>query len=419
MKSYISVILITALLLASLFFALPKTENLLPFAEERFDLNRKEDAYWKKEVILELSIEPKDRSLREQKVDEAKNVIYKRLKKVGVEEIQIVSYQPTQEELENRFRVEEDEGYIEEFIKIIIQTTKDEALVNRLITSTGQIKIMQPKEELDELSQEDQMQLYMEENYEETGWNRCEFRNILINDLRAGDGERSYFGIFKPNFGKKGAFTEFLKENEGERIGVLMDNFVIPIQITEDMTTLFAVGLGPDESEAKIQNIILNTGVIRVERISVLSSEELEPNIYEVDHIQISLAILISIASIIFFLYQREKEEKEKILQFAFSLLLIFSISFTVLKIWQIPVDMFLLILAGILGTIFVKTMYTCAAEAKMILLMTVLVSILMVTLGTGYVPLLGNFVLFVILLSFITELLTKTYFKHIKIINN
>ncbi len=418
MKSYIIVILISALLISTLFFALPKTEFLVPFHEQRFDLNKKSENYWKEEIVLELNIEPKHKTLLEGKVNQAKNVLYKRLQKMGVEEIQIVNYKPTEEELENSIDFE-DETMLKEYLKVIIQTTKDQTLVSRVITSTGNVKIMEPKEELKEISDEDQLQLYMEENYEETKWDRSKFRNILINDLMAGDGERSYFGVFKPGFGNRREFNEFLREREGENIGVLMDSFVIPMQVTPEMTNLFAVGIGPDKNEAEIQNIILNTGVIPVKNISILSSQQKNPNIYEIEHVQVILAIFVSIISVLLFLYQREKEEKEKILQFAFSLLLIFTISLTILKIWQIPVDLFLLIPAGILGTIFVKKMYTCPTESRIILITSVVVSALMIIFGTGYIPILGNFLLFIILISFLTEILTKTYFKHAKIINS
>ena len=419
MKSYIIVILISALLISTLFFALPKTEVLVPFDEERFDLNVKSDDYWKKEIILELNILPKHRTFLDDKVDKSRNILYKRLQKAGVEEIQVVSYKPTQEEIESQIQPEEEESFLKEYIKVIVQTTIDENVVNQLITSTGEIKIMEPKEILDDLPDEEQLQLYMVENYEETKWDRSQFRNILIRDLMAGEGGRSYFGIFKPGLGNRREFNRFLREREGEMIGVLMDSFVIPMQVEPEMSNIFAVGLGPDEKEAKTQNIILNTGVIPASRISILSAENKETDIYEIDHIQVTLAILISIGSVIFFLYQREKEEKEKILQFAFSLLLIFSISLTILKIWKIPIDLFLLIPTGILGTIFLKTMYTCTTESRMILITSVIVATLMVIFGTGYIPIMGSFMLFVILLSFITEILTKVYFKHIKIINS
>lgn len=408
MKSYICVILISALLLSTLFFALPKTENLLVLNQNRFDLNKKEDLYWKQEFIVELNIDPKDRAARQQIVNQTKNILYKRLAKVNVEEIQIVNHN-----FENE---EKDENYLQDYLKITTQSTISNNIVGRLISSNGDIQIMIPNKDLDELSQEDQIQIYMPENYTSTEWSREKFRNILINDLRAGDGEKSYFGIFKPRFGNRSKFTQFLKENENKMVGVLMDSFVMPIEISPESTQLFAIGLGPDEGEAELQNIILNTGVIPVESLSIVSSQELEPQIYEIDHIQVVLAISVSILSLLFFLYQRE--EKEKILQLAFSLLLLFSIGLTILKIWQIPVDLFLLIPTGIFSTIFVKTMYTCTAEARFILLISIAFSILMLTLGTGYIPTLGRFFLFVILLSFFAEILTKTYFKNIKIIN-
>lgn len=414
MKSYITVIIISALLLSTLLFALPKTEAIIPTIDDkRFDLNTKEEDYWKKEFIIELNIEERDRALVEDKVEKTKDVLYQRLRKAGVEEIQITEYEKDEDEEE-----EENDLFIVEHIKVIIQTTKDENFVKRMLASSGDVQIMKPREDFDILNQEDEMQIYLPENYELTGWGRDDFRSILINDLIAGDGQRSYFAIFRPTYTNRPAFSSFLNEHDKQILGVLIDSYVLPVEVNLDMMNVFAVGIGPDPREAQIQDIILNTGVIPVVDMFTVSERDLEPNIYEIDHIQISLAILVGIISIIYFLYQKEKEEKEKILQFSFSLLLIFSISLTVLKIWKIPVDLFLLIPTGILTTIYVKTMYTCTKESKFILMATILMASLMIFLGTGYAPILGRFLLFTIALSFLTEFLTKIYFKNIKNLN-
>lgn len=410
MKNYAIIILISALFLSTLIFALPQTENIIPTIDDkRFDLEKKENEYWKHELILQLNIDPKNRSLREEKVSITKDILYKRLQQIGVEEIQIVNYEVDTEV----------EDYVTEYIKVTIQTTKEESTIGRILQSTGDVRIMVPKDDIHELSTEDEMALYSPENYESTRWNRDDFRTILINDLLAGDGQRSYFGIFKPSMGNRGEFSNFLKEHENQFVGVLMDSFVMPVEVgDQQLNDVFAVGLGPDTGEAELQNIILNTGVIPVVDIFIIQDRELEPDVYKVDHIQVTLAILASILSLLFFLYQRDKEEKERVAQFAFSLALIFSISLTILKIWQIPVDLFLLIPTGILGAIFVKKMYTCTTESKMILITTVAISAIMILLGTGYIPIMGSFLLAVILISFVSEILTKTYFKNIKEIN-
>ncbi len=405
MKSYVTVILISALLLATLFFALPKTENLLFNRDDSFNLNKKEDQYWKKEFTLELDISPKDRALKKQQINKTKDILYKRLKKVGVEEIQIIEK-------------EMGDNPEKAHLKVLIQTSKDEGLVYQLISSTGHVKIMTPKpeEESEEEEEENPLKLYLEENYDETEWKGEKFRTILINDLQTSEGQKSFFAIFKPKFTTKGDFTKFLESHKNETIGVYIAGFVRPILVQDQSIKVFAIPLTEDKGEAQLYDIIFNTGTIPVD-FRIIEENELETEIYNINHTQAMLAILASIISLLAFLYQREKENKTKILQLAFSLLLIFSISFTILKIWQVPVDLFLLIPAGILTTVFMKTMYTCIYENKSIILFTTALSILMVTYGTGYIPILGKYILFVILISFLTEILTKNYFQHIKIL--
>ncbi len=393
MKSYIIVILISALLLSTLFFALPKTENLVPFDEKRFDLNKKEDKYWKEEFILGVE----DGGINKQNIEKTKDVLYQRLRKIRVEEIQITSKGNE--------------------IKVLVQTTKDPDFVRRLLSSTGKVQLMIPKSELEEIAQEDQIQLYMQENYEKTEWDNTKFRNILIKDLRTDMNEKTYFGIFKPKFGERNNFKNFLREYEGKELGILVDGFVRPIRIEPHLIELFAIALAQDDSEAFTQDLLLNTGTIPT-NFSLVESSPIETSIYEINHVQVALALIAGLFSLLFFLYRRETEEKEKVLQLAFSSLLLFSISLTILKVWQIPVDLFLLIPTGILLITFMKTMYTCPSENRSILLLATAISAFMVIFGTGYILILGRFILFGILLSFITEILTKIYFKHIKILN-
>jgi hypothetical protein len=397
MKSYISVILISALLLSSLFFALPKTERLLPYGDKSFDLNKKEDQYWKKEFIIEIGIEQNDKENKDRIIKDAKDILYKRLRKAGVEEIQIVSHK--QENLP-----EETEGDIKESLKVTIQTAKDIDLIRALMASNGRINFMLPIEGLEDMAIDDEIQLYLEMNYEKTEWTHENFRSIYINDLMSSQGDRAYFAIFKPNLKDRKGFSEFLQEYEGEQIGVYLGDLVRPTFVQENSSNMFAIPIAQTKDEAFIYDIIFNTGVLPASFL-LTTTTDLEPTIYEIDYIQATLALLVSTIILLIFLYRRENENKEKILQLSFSLLLLFSISFTVLKIWQIPVDLFLLIPTGILITLFLKSMYTCTNESRTILLLTLATAIIMTVLGTGYIPILGKFILFAIALSFITEI--------------
>ncbi len=413
--SYFVVILLSSLTLASLFFALPKTEKIQLFGEQRFDLNKKEDSYWKEEFILELKIQPKDRAVRSKKIEDTKNIIYRRLRKAGVEEIQILNHEYEREIPE---AMEEEENFIKEYLKVTVQTSKDKQLISRILTSRGYLRIVTKQEHLDTLADADKLQLYLPENYDDTPWTRHEFRTILIKKLVNADGGRSYFAIFKPWMTNRGAFEEFLTNLEGETIGISMNQLITPIEVREDSSKLFAWGIGDSDDDAFFYDVVLNTGVVPVDFMSVERNEK-TPDIFEIDHVQVTLAILVSMLILIGFLYTREKERKEDVYQFAFSMILLFSLSFTILKIWQIPVDLFLLIPASVLTIVYAKVLYFSEYDCRKITLFALVIAGIMFLLGTGYIPILGKHLFFAIILFFFVQYLTKEYFKHIKVLNS
>jgi hypothetical protein len=396
---YFFVVLISGIILSTLFFALPKTEDFLPenfLGEERFDLNTKEGSYWKEEFTIILDID--DESSKSRDIKTVENILYKRLRRAGAEEIQITKSE-----------------HYDDALKIIVQTTAEQTKIRNLISQRGHMELVVPKEDL-EIDEDDFFQMYLRENYEGTGWTRAEFRNILIKTLLDSEGERSYFAIFKPWPQDQGKFSRFLENYEGGIIGWAVDDFVRPIGIDEFSKELFAVGLGPDPRQADFYDILLNTGDIPLE-YTLIAEIQKKPDVIEIDYLQVTIAIIASMMVLTAYLYLSERQQQKKVFEFALSLLLTFSFSFTILKIYHIPVDLFVLIIVSILTIIYLKLICLRSTEIKTIIAFALTLAILMILLGTGYVPILGKYLLFVILSSTVIRRLVQIYFEKIKII--
>ncbi len=396
---YLVIITVSCFILITLFLALPQTEELIPeeiLEERRFDLNIKDEDYWKKEFFLQFE---EGTNIRERR--ETKNIIYQRLRRANVEEIQV-----------KETDVEGSRG-----LKVIVQTIQDETFIEDLISERGYMELVVPKE--DKEAEEDGLdaQMYMRENYKSTGWDREAFRNILIRQLPDEQHNQVYFAIFKEWPQDRGDFANFLREQQGKTIGLAIDGFVRPVQVDQQALEIFAVGLGPDRQNAEFHDIIFNTGVIPA-NYSNIESNEKTPQIYEIDHIQTTLAIIVSIIILTTYIYFKEKVSTEKIMNLGLCMLLTFSTSFSVLKIYQIPTDLFLLIIAGILTIIFIKMIYLRYKHIRTLTIFSLFTAILMVFLGTGYIIILGQYMIFVILLSIILQVVIRYYFETIKMIS-
>ncbi len=396
---YLFVILISGIIISTLFFALPKTEDLLPqnfLGDTRFDLNTKEGSYWREEFTIILDIDNEEDKSRDIKTTE--DILYKRLRRAGVEEVHITK-----------------SDHYDDALAITVQTTEEQTKIRNLISQRGFMELVTPREDL-EIDQDDFFQMYMRENYEGTGWTRTEFRNILIKTLLDSEGERSYFAIFKPWPQDQGRFANFLEDYEGGTIGWAVDDFVRPIEIDEFSKELFAVGLGPETEQADFYDILLNTGKIPVE-YTLIAEIQQEPEVFEIEYLQVTLAIIASIIILTAYLYLREHQQQRKVLEFALSLLMVFSVSFTILKLYYIPVDLFVLVIAAILTIIYLKLVCLRSTDVRTVTSFAFILTVLMILFGTGYIPILGKYLLFVIVSSAIIQKLVQIYFEKIKII--
>lgn len=387
---YTIVILISSAIVATTFLAAPKSETLFPsqiFKDQRFDLNVKEKSYWKKEFTLETN--DKD----PQKLNETKDILFKRLQKLGVEEVQITNQ--------------------ESVIRVIVQTTLDEKTVENIISTRGFIRIVTRKADADFTT--NQIAIFLKSNYDDTPWTRYDFRTIYIAKLLNSNQEKSYFALFKPWPNDATRFAEFENKYAGQTLGVAIDDFVSPVTISTAKNKQFAMGIGGDEAQANFYSIIFNTGVIPLE-YSVKDSKNLDPQVYNINYIQALLAIVIVMLVISGYLFFTEpKERRENVWKFALTSLMSFSILIAFLKISYIPVDLFLIIITTILAIGYLKTTILRQNEAWSLRIVSIVVILVMIYLGFGYIKLLGYYMATFLVFSYLLERIAAVYIKSIK----
>lgn len=388
--NYTIVILISSAIVATTFLSIPQSESLLPsqlFNGQRFDLNVKEKKYWKKEFILETNDkDPK-------KINETKDILFKRLQKIGVEEVQITNQ--------------------ESVIKVIVQTTVDETTVQNMISTRGFIRIVTRKPDVDFNS--DQLAIFLKSNYDDTPWTRYDFRTIYIAKLLNSNQQKSYFALFKPWPNDAARFTEFQNQYAGQTIGVAIDDFVSPVTVSTSKTKQFAMGIGGDETQANFYSIIFNTGVIPLE-YSVKDSKTLDPQVFNINYLQALFAIAIVMIVIIAYLFFTEKKEnKENVWKFALTSLLSYTVLITLLKTYYIPIDLFLILITTILAIVYLKTTILRQTEAWSLRLVAITVTLVMIYLGFGYIKLLGYYLATFLVFSYVLEKLAEAYIKSIK----
>ena len=173
--NYLIVVLFTAFGIATMLVALPLTEKI----SERtsFNLITKDPYYWSAEYNLKLV------NTDSKKLEEARNILSTRLRKFGVERAKIYN------------EGKDDEGNT--FLKVIVTTSKDRDLVKELISNRFDVLIMTRKEDVDFLSEEDPYAYLFADNYNPTDWDRSDFRNVYITELKTSGNEYANFAIFK------------------------------------------------------------------------------------------------------------------------------------------------------------------------------------------------------------------------------
>lgn len=385
--NYIVVVVCTAVFLATLFMALPLTEKFLK--NSSYNLNPKSEMYWSKEYVL--TLDTQDSKI----VEGTRDIIYKRL---------------------NKFDVEEFSTYVEDTnkIRIVITSAKKKDLVEELLKNRFDIQIVTRKDDFNYEDTKDPYAYLLASNYNPTDWSRSDFRNVYITNLRNSSGTYSNFAIYKlwPTAEKK--FKDFLKTYTGKTIGISIDGYVTPHQVSTDYS-VFAVPVATeDKASLRVVDILYNTGVIGT-NFSVTSQTDLNVNIPQVDYIKMTIGIFVGLLLLYIYLFISKQTHSYVLTKSLISTALTISIYLAFLKIFKIPVDTFLLPIEAIAVIILARVL----AENKdsIFYLEIILFSVLavMIFLGNGFVSILAQDLLILGTLTKISLIISGWYIDKVK----
>lgn len=390
---YILSVLISSIILALTLISLPLTERVTSSAT--YDLANKSKLYWSKEYKLEIDT---TKSIGTQvEIDQVKSILQKRLRRVGVEESSIHSY--------------EEDSFT--YLNLTVQTAKEKDIVESLIKSPFIVNIVTRKVDIDFENPEDPIAPYLGENYESTEFSRTSFRNVYVTQLKNSANEYSYFALFK-TWPWDSKWKTFLEENAGQIVGVSIDDFVTPVQIPTDQN-LFAVPVSTTEAEyAKVVSILYNSGHMPI-TYTVVSEKDLAIDIAEIDYIKITEGILVAVILIYLYLLFINKTPKDILLVSGLSTLLTISVWIAYLKISETPTDIFILALE-VITLVAVIRIITENIESRMIVtIFLALISSVSIIIGSGYIRIFAYDLLILIILSNLSLYISKYYIDNVR----
>ena len=390
---YLLSVLISSIILALVLISLPLTERVTSSAT--YDLTNKSKLYWSKEYTLEIDTATSIGAQKE--IDEIKSILQKRLRRIGVEESSIYSY-----EAENIT-----------YLNLSVQTSKEKELVESLIKSPFIVNIVTRKADIDFENPEDPIAPYLAENYESTEFTRNSFRNIYVTQLKNSANEYSYFALFK-TWPWDSNWKNFLEENSGQTVGVSIDDFVTPVQIPTDQS-LFAVSVAATEADyAKVVSILYNSGQMPI-TYSVLSEKEIPIDIAEIDYIKLTEGILIAVILIYLYLFLIDKTPKDILLLSGLSTILTIAAWIAYLKISETPTDIFILALEVITLVAMIRIIAENIESRMIVTILLALISSVSVVLGSGYIRIFAYDLLILLLLSNLSLYISKYYIDNVR----
>lgn len=392
-------ILLGALFISTILISLPLTEKVSD--KFPFNLTTKNEEYWSKEYVI--SVNSSDKG----EINKIKQIIYKRLRNYGVEKVNIFSDIISDTESQ---------------LRIVVNTTKDRELVYKLVSSQYSFRIVSRKKEVDFDNPENPYAITMRENYEDTEWDYNDFRTVYIpkSKLRTSDGGKQFFAIFKPWPNKQSALTNFIKDYQGELLGLEIDSFVYPFQVQEvaedsiNQETITVAVYVETEEEAKVTSLLYNSGHIEVP-YTLIEEKEKEPEIISLDYIKLTIGLTISLLTAYIYMLIFKYSSKESLLRSLFTTVITLSIYLSYLKLTHISVDTFLLAIQFILMMIFIKAVSDNQDSDLFVSLILILIFILTSLLGTSLMMIFAQGMIALIALAKVSSILTGWYLDNVK----
>lgn len=384
--NYILIIVVTALFLASIFIALPLTEKYI--SQTNYNLNLKDNTYWSQEFIVSTE------NTETKALNDLRNIFYKRLKGFGVEEVST---------------------YVEDSkIRIDVTTSKDKDLVKELISNKFEVKIVTRKADVNFDDSENTYAYMLGTNYDATEWDRSDFRNVYITKLKTNNGEYSNFAIFKLWPTGEERFRNFLKQYNGVSIGVDIDGFVTP-HVVDTTSQIFAIPISSDNVDhIKVMSLLYNSGVVET-NFKIDSQTDSETTVPTVNYVQVTLGILIALAVLYFYLFISKTTSPDILLRSLLATTLTISIYLAFLKIFQIPVDTFMLSLEAILAIMVTRIIAEGKDSVFYIELFLLIILSSVIFLGNGFISIIAQDMLILTALAKLCLVISSWYINKVK----
>jgi len=384
--NYILIIVVTALFLASIFITLPLTEKYV--SKITYNLNPKDKTYWSQEFIVSTE------NTETKALNDLRNIFYKRLKGFGVEEVSTY--------------IENDK------IRIDVTTSKDKDLVKELISNKFAVKIVTRKSDVNFDDTNNTYAYMLGTNYDATEWDRSDFRNVYITKLRTSSGTYANFAIFKLWPAGEEKFNKFLLQYNGQSIGVDLDGFVTP-HVVDATSKIFAIPISTENvQQLKVMSLLYNSGVVGT-NFKIDSQTDLTVNTPKVNYIQVTLGILIAIAVLYFYLFISKTTSSDVLLKSLLATTLTISIYLAFLKIFQVPVDTFMLSIEAILAIIVARIIAEGRDSVFYIELFLLIILGSTIFLGNGFVSIIAQDMLILTALSKLCLVISAWYINKVK----
>lgn len=354
---YIALLTISIFFTIVAFVSLPLTEKVV--STVNFDLTAK--TYTSKSYIVELKIKTEDKDLEKLKIKQTSQIISKRLYKAGAQQVSITGYHSDKV-------TPDDSDYLYRDIQIRVKAPFAESVMDQLVKTRNYLRFYSAKEDVDFNDEQNPYVAYMPTSYNATDLTRHQLRTIYFKPLDNADGTTTYNAIFKEKFFNND-FKNFVIENAGKKIGIGIDSGIIPIDIptsySQDYrnaahihTFVFALGLTDNADDAKMYDLLFNSGVIPLE-YKVINEDLIDTPSANISHIKLALTFLTIIIAFAIFDILMMKKPTKTVFKYSASLLLTFAIYVSYLKFFMIPVDLGLLYLTSLLLIVgaFINTM--------------------------------------------------------------
>jgi hypothetical protein len=282
---------------------------------------------------------------------------------------------------------------------------------------------MIPKPDVDFTSEENQFNYIFAENYNPTGLTRHDFRTVFVKELQNSTGEKSFFAIFKTWPLLDSEYNQFKETYAGQQVGLSIDGLVTPVTVPVDSPTssstgttvevpgLLAIGVNGGADQAELLDILYNSGVIPVEYQVVGDSDSVISG-SSLQYIQIMLSVLATILAFAIYLYVRK--EKFELFSFVAEVFLTLGLWLAFLKLTIYPIDTSVLLLAAILGILFVKMVHLRSEYRIYTYILSLSILVISLIFGVGYIKDLSTQMIVIITASLVAQGFTKLYLDNL-----